>query len=106
MKWKVGNRVIEIMGLQEAQQKKDISKLFHLGSYIEEISVQRIRRISQRELVFIAVIRSVEETNEKIVEINEEKTKTEYPVAVQEIWRNCLMYFLRTCREDYPLFVK
>ena len=42
-------------------------------------------RISQREPVFIAVIRSVEETNEKIVELNEEKTKTEYPVAVQEI---------------------
>ena len=44
-----------------------------------------MRRISQREPVFLAVIRSVEEMNEKIVEIDEEKTKTEYPIAVQEI---------------------
>ena len=106
MKWKVGSRVIEITGLQEAQPKKEISSLFHLGSYVEEISAQRMRRISQREPVFIAVIRSVEEMNEKIVEINEEKTKTEYSVAVQEFRRNFLMYFLKTCREDYPLFVK
>ena len=97
---------MEITGLQESQPKKEISSLFHLGSYVEEISAQRMRRISQREPFFIVVIRSVEEMNEKIVELNEEKIKTEYPVAVQEIWRNCLMYFLRTCREDYPLFVK
>ena len=82
MKWKVGSRVIEIARLQEAQPKKDISSLFHLGSYVEEISAQRMRRISQREPVFIAVIRSVEETNEKTVEINEETTKREDPVAV------------------------
>ena len=40
MKWKVGSRVIEITGLQEAQPKKEISSLFHLGSYVEEISAQ------------------------------------------------------------------
>ena len=75
MKWKVGSRVIDLTRLQEAQQKKEISSLFHLGSYVEEISAQRMRRISQREPVFIAVIRLVEETNEKVVEINKEKTK-------------------------------
>ena len=75
MKWKVGSRVIEIIGLQETQQKENVSSFFALGSYVEEISVQQMRKIAQRELVFIAVIRSVEETNEEIVEINEEKTK-------------------------------
>ena len=38
MQWKVGSTVIEITGLQEAQKKKEISSLFHLGSYVEEIS--------------------------------------------------------------------
>ena len=37
MKWKVGNRVVEITGLQEAQPKKEISSSFYLGSYVEEI---------------------------------------------------------------------
>ena len=106
MKWKVGSRVIEITGLQEAQPKKEISSLFHLGSYVEEISAQRMRRISQREPVFIPVIRSVEETSEKIVEINEEKTKTEYPVAVQEILEEFSDVFPKDLPRGLPLFVK
>ena len=48
MKWKVGSRVIEITGLQETQQKENVSSFFALGSYVEEISVQRMRRIAQR----------------------------------------------------------
>ena len=76
---------MEITGLQNAQEKEKISSLFHLGSYVEEISAQRMRRLAQREPVFLAVVRSVPETNEEIVEINEDKTKTEYPVAVREI---------------------
>ena len=83
--WKVGSRVMEITGLQNAQEKERISSLFHLGSYVEEISAQRMRRLAQREPVFLTVVRSVPETNEEIVEINEDKTKTEYPVAVREI---------------------
>ena len=43
MKWKMGSRVIEITGLQEAQKKPEISSLFSLGSYVEEISAQRMR---------------------------------------------------------------
>ena len=69
---------MEITRLQNAQEKEKICSLFHLSIYVEEIS-------AQREPVFLAVVRSVPENNEKIVEINEDKTKTEYPVAVREI---------------------
>ena len=76
MQWKLGSRVVEITGIQTTQENDQISSLFHLGSYVEEISAQRMRRLAQREPVFLAVVRSVPEMNEEIVEINEEKTKT------------------------------
>ena len=85
MQWKVGSRVMEITGVQAAPEKEKISSLFDLGSYIEEISAQRMRRLAQKEPVYLAVVRSVPETNEEIVERNEEKTKTVDPIVVQEI---------------------
>ena len=87
MQWKLGSRVVEITGIQTTQENEQISSLFHLGSYVEEISAQRMRKLAQREPVFLAVVRSVPEMNEEVVEINEEKTKTEYPIAVQKILR-------------------
>ena len=38
MQWKLGSRVVEITGVQTAQENDQISSLFHLGSYVEEIS--------------------------------------------------------------------
>ena len=86
MQWKLGSRVVEITEIQTTQENEQISSLFHLGSYVEEISAQRMRRLAQREPVFLAVVRSVPEMNEEVVEINEERTKTEYPVEVQKIY--------------------
>ena len=70
-----------------------------MGSYVEEISAQRMRRLAQREPVFLAVVRSVPEMNEKVVEINEERTKTEYPVEVQKILRE----FADVFPKDLPI---
>ena len=85
MQLNLGSRVVEITGEKEIPGKEEIASLFHTGSYVEEISAQRMRRLSQREPVFLAVVRSVPEMNEEVVEVNEEKTKTEYPVVVQGI---------------------
>ena len=87
MQWKLGSRVVEITGIQTTQENEQISSLFHLGSYVEEISAQRMRKLAQRESVFLAVVRSVPEMNEEVMEINEEKTETEYPIAIQKILR-------------------
>ena len=50
----------------------------------EEISAQRMRKIVKREPIYVAVIRtnedSEEPTNEQqVVTVNEDKMKTEYP---------------------------
>ena len=82
MQWNVGSRVVEITGVTSTPENEQMSSLFHVGSYVEEISAQRMRRLAQREPVFLAVVRSVPEMNEKVVEVNEEKTKTEYPIIV------------------------
>ena len=102
MKWKMGSRVIEIAGLQGSQQNPELYSLFSVGSYVEEISAQRMRRLARKEPVYIGVIRSVEEMNEKVVEINEEKTKTEYPVEVQEILREFADVFPKDLPEGLP----
>ena len=99
MQWKLGNRVVEITGEQPAQENDQISSLFHLGSYVEEISAQRMHRMAQKEPVFLAIVRSVPEMNEEIVEINEEKTKTEYPIVVQKILRD----FAEVFPKDLPV---
>ena len=82
MQWNLGCRVVGITGVKIASEKEQITSLFHLGSYVEEISAQRMRRLAHREPVFLAVVRSVPEKSEGVVEMNEEKTKTEYPVVV------------------------
>ena len=99
MQWKLDSRVVEITGIQTTQENEQISSLFHLGSYVEEISAQRMRRLAQREPVFLAVVRSVPEMNEEVVEINEERTKTEYPIEVQKILRE----FVDVFPKDLPI---
>ena len=48
MQWKLGSRVVEITGVQTAQENDQISSLFHLGSHVEESSAQRMRRLAQK----------------------------------------------------------
>ena len=48
-----------------------------------------MRKLAKREPVYLAVIRMVEKSeepaNEAVVTVNEEKTKTPYPVQVQTL---------------------
>ena len=73
------------------------SSLFDLKVTVESISAQRMRRIAKKEPVYWMVIRTnedagntaikeIEPTNDdQIVTVNEDATRTEYPMQVQEL---------------------
>ena len=56
---------------------------------MEEISVQRMRKLAKRESAYLAVGRMMEETekiaNEEVVTVKEDKTKTPYPMQVDTL---------------------
>ena len=97
MQWKVGKRMVNVTGLSKAQTAENASSLFDLQVTVESISAQRMRKIAKREPVYLMVIRTnenagnadIEEkkpTNDaQIVTVNEETTRTEYPVQVQQL---------------------
>ena len=71
-------------GVSKAQTVESASSLFKSKVTMEEISVQRMRKLAKREPVFLAVVRMKEENeeprNESIVTMNEDQSKTAYPV--------------------------
>ena len=72
---------MEIIGLPNPSILMIMSSIFHGGTYVEEISVQCMRRIAQKLPVYIALIRSVDKTKEdQIVELNEGKARTPFPI--------------------------
>ena len=90
MQWKMGKRMITVTRLSEAHAATNASSIFESKVTIEEISAQRMRKIAKREPVYVAMIRtnedSEEPTNEEqVVTVNKDKTKTEYPEQVQEL---------------------
>ena len=52
LKWKLGSRVVEVSGIPTAPEKEQISSLFHLGSYVEEISAQQCADLHRKNLYF------------------------------------------------------
>ena len=93
---------MEVSGIPASRDSEQISSLFNLGSYVEEISAQRMRRLAQKEPVFLAVVRSVPENEENVVEVNEDKTKTEYPVEVGKILREFTDVFPKDLPKELP----
>ena len=90
MQWNMGKRRITVTRLSEAHAAMNASSIFESTVTVEEISSQRMRKIAKREPVYLAVIRtnedSEEPTNEEdVVTVNKDKTKTEYPEQVQEL---------------------
>ena len=75
-------------GVSEAHAEKKASSLFQSTVNFKEVLVQRMRKIAKNEPVYIAVIRTIEDaeqnddsTNEEqAVTVNEDQTRTEYPV--------------------------
>ena len=94
MQWKVGKRMVKLTGLSKAHTAMNASSLFDLTVTVESISAQRMRKIAKKEPVYLMVIRTNEDagtadreemkpTNDaQIVTVNEETTRTEYPVQV------------------------
>ena len=89
----MGKRLIKVIGVSEAHAEMKASSLFQSTVNVKEVSVQRMRKIAKNEPVYMAVIRTIEDaeqnddsTNEEqVVTVNEDQTKTEYPVQVQEL---------------------
>ena len=94
LQWKMGKRTIKVAGVSDAHAEKNASSLFKNSVKIEEISVQRMRKLAKTEPVYLAVVRTNEVTEQgedptnedQIVTVNEDQTKTEYPKQVQEIY--------------------
>ena len=87
LQWKMGNRTVTVAGVSDAHAERKASSLFQSIVMVEEISVQRMRKLAKTEPVYVAVIKTNEDvkqeekaTNEdQIVTVNEDQTKTEYP---------------------------
>ena len=87
LQWKMGNRTIIVAGVSDAHAERKASSLFQSTVMVEEISVQRMRKLAKTEPVYVAVIRTNEDAKQEekatkedqIVTVNEDQTKTEYP---------------------------
>ena len=92
----VGKRIVVLQGESEQKPSASVSSLFSSDFIIEQISAQRMRRVSQREPVYLAIVRSVltsettqsrtEKDNEdQTVQVNGDRTTTLHAVEVQDI---------------------
>ena len=92
MVWKMGKRKIIVQGIQDPQGPELISSLFQRSCTVELISAQRMRKMTKKELVYNAMVRTTNEdtANEArkepkkqcTVSVNEDKTQTLYPEQV------------------------
>ena len=96
----MGKRDIVVQGVQDPQGPKMVSSLFQNFFLVEMISVQRMRRLSRKDPVYLVVIRTTNDTEnedteidsniadsmkQSIVTVNDDKTQTQYPKKVQVI---------------------
>ena len=84
MQWKVGSRLISMTGEKNPAGAEIVSSIFQTQCTVSQISAQRMRKLSETESVFLAVVREMnEETrSESTVIVNEDQTKTPYPDEV------------------------
>ena len=87
VKIKIGKRILVHNGEQESERKEELSSVFKSGIDIQEISAQSMRRLAQKEPVYLEVVRSVENDDDQTVEINDDNTKTPYLKEGQNILR-------------------
>ena len=107
----MGKRTITVIGVSDAHAEKKASSLFQSAVKVEEISVQRMRKLAKTELVYAALIRTNEESEQKeeptneeqIVTVNEDQTKTEHPVQVQELLNEFSDVFAKELPASLPL---
>ena len=112
--WQMGNRTITVQGLQQPHSPRVVSSLFQRNVTMDLISVQRMRKLAQKEPVFVIMVRptnedSANEENSFIqaqdqctVAIGEDQTKTPYPEQVQEILNDFTDIFPRDLPAGLP----
>ena len=94
-----------------------ISSLFQKNFAVEMISAQRMRRLAKKELVYLAVIRTTNDSvndstendawNEEprkqcTVTVSDDQTQTQYPQEVQAILNDCADVFPRELPTGLP----
>ena len=94
-----------------------ISSLFQKNFVVEMISVQRMRRLSRKELVYLAVIKTTNDTEnedteigpniadsmkQSIVTVNNDRTQTQYPKELQVILDDYANVFPRELPAGLP----
>ena len=72
----MGKRTIKVAGVSHAHAKKNASSLFKNAVKIEEISVQRMRKLAKTEFVYVAMVRANEVTNQEEDPTNEDQVVT------------------------------
>ena len=65
LQWKMGNRTITVAGVSDAHAERKASSLFQSTVMVEEISVQRMRKLAKTEPVYVAVIRTNEDAQQE-----------------------------------------
>ena len=87
MQWKVGTSLVTVIGETALSESEVASSIFQYNCIVNQISAQRMRKLAKTEAVFLAVFRTTnEETrNEATMIVNDDQTKTNYPVEVQAI---------------------
>ena len=96
----MGKIDIVVQGVQDPQGPEMISSLFQKNFAVEMISVQRMRRLLRKEPVYLAVVRTTNETGnedtetdsniadsmkQSTVTANDDRTQTQYPKELQVI---------------------
>ena len=93
----VGRRTVVLNGVRENIPSAELSSLFASDFIVEQISAQRMRRVSKKEPVYLAIVRSVlsSETNtesrtekdseDQTVQVNGDRTTTPHVIEVQDI---------------------
>ena len=87
MQWKVGTRLVTVIGESALPESEMASSIFQSNCTVHQISAQRMRKLAKTEAVFLTVVRTTnEETrNETTGTVNDDQTKTSYPVQAQAI---------------------
>ena len=87
MQWKVGIRLVTMTGEQALPESEVASSIFQYNCTVNQISAQRMRKLAKTKANFLAVVRTTNEEarKEAIVTVNDDQTKTSYPIQVQAI---------------------
>ena len=104
MQWKVGTRLVTVTGEQALPESEVAFSIFQSNCTVNQILVQRTRKLAKTEAVFLAVVRTTTEEirNEATVTVNEDQTKTIYLVQVRAILNEFSDVFLKDLPGGLP----